>query len=508
MIDRVRYGASVFSLEAEGQTAAGEIEQCDLRRPQIAGAHCPSQLECLHDQGGNISGLGSAAGLATVGPAADTSLVSNRTTAYVGSAAAVGARADVQVLATAAEYVVSFTGGFGVAAGVSAVPTLAVISLRPTTLAYVDQNAVVNARDNVLVRARDDTHTDEVAGTLGAGFLASVGATLGGTFVTKDTEAYVAAGATVNALGNGAGINVFDGSVTGTSFPTTVIHGLGVEASSSEDLLTTLGSGGAAILDVAGAASAQLDASTTKAHIDANARINQDAAGANAAQTVNVAAVNAVTTLSTVANLSGGVLSLAGSVDLGIFRNDTLAFVGPGARVSALNDIDVFALASKKVQSQEGGFGASVVGIDGSLAVYSVGAVLDSGTRDLLATGPTGNIEQFIDNAIQTVVFGASSGFGSVLNAYAGLLGSTTRAAATTLSGAAPADAVTGAVTSTAATRGTAAYLDGAVVHAGRDVNVRGTDNLDTTADTSLTPPTGEPLTVMSRSPSRARRSR
>src|SRR5437867_6015875 len=54
MIDRVRYGASVFSLEAEGQTAAGEIEQCDLRRPQIAGAHCPSQLECLHDQGGNL----------------------------------------------------------------------------------------------------------------------------------------------------------------------------------------------------------------------------------------------------------------------------------------------------------------------------------------------------------------------------------------------------------------------------------------------------------------------
>ena len=54
MIDRVRYGASVFSLEAEGQTAAGEIEQCDLWRPQIAGAHCPSQLKRFHDQSGNL----------------------------------------------------------------------------------------------------------------------------------------------------------------------------------------------------------------------------------------------------------------------------------------------------------------------------------------------------------------------------------------------------------------------------------------------------------------------
>src|SRR5438067_7446994 len=54
MIDRVRYGASIFSLEGEGQTAAGENEQGDLRRPQIAGAHCPSQLKRFHDQSGNL----------------------------------------------------------------------------------------------------------------------------------------------------------------------------------------------------------------------------------------------------------------------------------------------------------------------------------------------------------------------------------------------------------------------------------------------------------------------
>ncbi len=75
----------------------------------------------------------------------------------------------------------------------------------------------------------------------------------------------------------------------------------------------------------------------------------------------------------------------------------------------------------------------------------------------------------------------------TVLNAYAGLLGDQTSAAATNISGETPVQAVTDAVTSTTPTQGTAAFVSGATLKAGHDVNVQATDNLNTTADTSYT---------------------
>ncbi len=412
------------------------------------------------------------------------------------------------MLATAAEYVVSVTSGFGVTGGLSLVPSLAIISLAPTTLAYIDQDAVVTAVGNVLVQARDDTHTDILVGSLGLGFLASVGASLGSTFITKDTEAYVAAGATVNAqAAGGAGITVYSGDTSGTGFGTSTIDGLGVEAESSENLVTAAGSGGAGgLVSVVGAFSITIDESTTKAYIDNDARINQDTPNASAAQTVNVSAVNSVNTLGAPGNLSVGVGNLAGSVDLGIIRNNTLAYTGKGAAISAAGDIDVYALSAMLVQSAPGGAGAAVAGLDGSLSLYSVGAVLDPNSLNEL-----GNLAVDADQAIQQLAYGASSAFASILDAYTGLpvpgvalvlsnsgfasilnansslFGQNINAAATSISGASPVDAVTANVDSTAATRGTAATIDGSDLHAGQNVNVQGTDDLQTIADTSFT---------------------
>ena len=175
------------------------------------------------------------------------------------------------------------SGGFGVASGISIVPTLAVLSLSPTTLAYIDQDAIVNAHGNVLVQATDNTSTDVQTGSLGVGFLNTVGTTLANMFVTKDTEAYVAAGATVNADAIGtAGITVYSGDSNANGFSTTVIHGVGVEAVSNENFLATVGSGAASLgVAVAGAMDVKIDDVTTKAHIDDNARINQNTPAAS-----------------------------------------------------------------------------------------------------------------------------------------------------------------------------------------------------------------------------------
>ncbi len=225
------------------------------------------------DFGLGIDGFGSTAGLATVGPAGDAMLGSNTTTAYIGTGAVVGVQADVQVLATAAEYIDAVVTGFGVSAGISVVPSLAIISLAPTTLAYIDQDADVSAVGNVLVQARDDTHTDILVGSLGVGFLATAGSSFGETFVTKDTEAYVAAVRHGRCPGAGAtGITAYSGVINGTSFGTSTIHGLGVEAESSENLVTTVGSGAAGAVVAEGAFSITIDQLTTKAHIDDGCR--------------------------------------------------------------------------------------------------------------------------------------------------------------------------------------------------------------------------------------------
>ena len=64
-----------------------------------------------------------------------------------------------------------------------------------------------------------------------------------------------------------------------------------------------------------------------------------------------MSAVDSVNSMGIAANLTGSLLAtVSGGVDLGILRNNTLASIGAGALVSALDDIDVYALSSKLVQ--------------------------------------------------------------------------------------------------------------------------------------------------------------
>ncbi len=156
------------------------------------------------------------------------------------------------------------------------------------------------------------------------------------------------------------------------------VRGLVVVAVSSENIfaLAATGAGGLGA-GVAGAVTVQVVNSDTRAYIDANSKINTNTTGVNANQDVHVSAVNDVKTLVIVGSGGGGIAGVAGSIDVGVVRNDVTAFIA-GSDVNAKRDIAVNALANRDVQSYAVSVGGGVVGVAGAISVYVLGGNLES----------------------------------------------------------------------------------------------------------------------------------
>jgi hypothetical protein len=153
-----------------------------------------------------ISGAAAIGAHATVGASGNLSIFNNLTQAYVAGMA--DAEKDVQVWANGKEDVLAIAAGMSVTTsyGLNLSASFPVILLDSAVHAFVDNNGVVDADGNVLVRAVDDTDTDVISGQ--ASFGMSVGMTVGASaavsIIDKDTRAWVAPGATVTARGDTA----------------------------------------------------------------------------------------------------------------------------------------------------------------------------------------------------------------------------------------------------------------------------------------------------------------
>src|SRR5207249_5686373 len=184
-----------------------------------AGAQVTSSQTIRISAGDDVYHMGlagaSSLGLAAVGAAANLTLVNNTTQAYVAGHA--DAAKNVVIRAIGLEDILAMATAESGSIGIGVTASLPVISLETHTHAFVDSNAFVHATGNVLVYARDDTKTSDISGQIGLGIGLGVGASASVTLITKDTRAYVGAGATVNADGStGDTISAFDGSVPAT----------------------------------------------------------------------------------------------------------------------------------------------------------------------------------------------------------------------------------------------------------------------------------------------------
>ncbi|NOY98118.1 MAG: hypothetical protein GXP40_02800 [Chloroflexi bacterium] len=277
---------------------------------------------------GGVSGAGEGA---AVTPAVFVGVIDTTTKAYIGKSAKVTAQDDIVITAYAAEDILSLAvaiAGAGIGGGVAG--AIVVIDIDATTYAYVDENAIVKAGGNIRISAADSSEIDAIIGSLGfAGLGGGVGASVGVSSLTKDTRAYVAANASVTALGkSAANLKPYNGDFDAAwqLKRNNDVHGLVIEAYSSEDIWTLLIAGAAGIIGggVAGTVEVLSVDSDTLAYIAAGAVINGENSGASDQQDVYVNSANAFTLFAILGGLGVGMGGVAGAVDVLTLRNDTI----------------------------------------------------------------------------------------------------------------------------------------------------------------------------------------
>ncbi len=433
-----------------------------------------------------VAGEVSVSGGVSVDPGAELTIATNHTKAFTDSSALVAARRDVQVMASQGGAIVSFSGGLSVG-GNAVAGSVSVFSLNDQTLAYIGASAQVNAGGNVLVAARDDTGSSMVDGTIALGFAAvGIGGSLGLNLINKDTEAYVGAGATVNALAqNTTSMTVFQSGVgSNGSFSTTSANGVAVQAESSEGVFTTAASGAGGFFGaLAGAVTVNIIGATTKAYIGSGALVNQNSAGASASQSVNVAAADNASLRGIDGALAGTSFdflagSVAGGVDVGIIRNQTSAYIDTGASVHANDNVDVYSLSYKSGDSLAASAAAGGIGIAGAVSVYSIDAGVSSSALASLSGHNSGNSSTtggYADSqANASSITSQLSGYTQMgSDQSSGLVKQAIGTSQSALERAAPTNQTSSSLDASVAPQGTSAYVGGlAVVTAGGAIDV------------------------------------
>ena len=432
-----------------------------------------------------IGGSASAGFDAGVGAAGDLSMINNTTQAYI--AGHVTATNNIEVIANAEEDVLATAAAASAGVAVDLTASMALISINDQTHAYIDDNAYVHAGGSVLVGATDNTVTSGITGEAGLSGFGGAGASATVTLITKDTEAWIGQGATVLADGTAGGSDIVYTGAAGSDgqFPTTEIDGLGVEASSSEQILSVAaGAGGGFGIAFTGSIGFYIPQSTTAAHIDSGATVTASA--------VNVSAVNALRTFGAAVNfaVSAG-LGLAGAFDVGLVRNNTTATID--GNVTATGDVDVYALSQIEGDSFIGGGGVSAGGLSlvASVGLYSIRAsfapIYGLDLLGFLSDGAVTNVQSSLDSQVYKLANTGGDGLAGLLNDYAQGVGGS-NAAANAISNAAPVNPTQTAVNATLNNLGTQATVGGKIV-AGGNVVVSGQEAITVNLDSSFTFP-------------------
>ena len=167
---------------------------------------------------------------AGIGPGADITIVENTTEAYVDDSSRVNAGGDVSIQAHSTEEILSIaaTTAAGGAAGVAGSVSVNYINNR--THAWAGGGSQIDSRGSVTLVSEDSTEIDIIDGTFAFGVGAGVSQSVGVTIISKDTQAFIEAGSTVNAHGNSHN----------------EASGLLVSAFSKEDIFNVVAGGGAA----------------------------------------------------------------------------------------------------------------------------------------------------------------------------------------------------------------------------------------------------------------------
>ena len=304
------------------------------------------------------------------------------TTAEIKNGAKVDAAKDVTVRAFNEEDLVNVAVSLGGSAGPGAASgSVVAFDLNNTTIARIGDGGTVSTGGNVFVTAEDLTDADIIAGGVGIGAAGGgLAGSIGLALLDKTTTASIGS-STIDARGNAAPLQIFNGRQTNGRATIVSIRGVGVSAFSSEDtfLLSVAGAAGSS-LGLAGAVNWQKYDSDTTAEIQNGARVNQasnNSSAANALQDVYVIAMNGIGSTSVAGALGGsGGIGAGGGVDVGTIDNSTIAQIG--GEVSARRDIRVAANSTRFVRSTAAAGAVGLVGVAGGISRWTVGGDVGS----------------------------------------------------------------------------------------------------------------------------------
>jgi hypothetical protein len=418
---------SLDTILADTEASVGQGARLNVD-PAYAGTG--AQTVAITAQDGTVV-VGVAGGLAGggdvgVGAALDTTVLDKTVKAFIADdpsgtdAAVVNAAQQVAVGASSTDSVVSVTLGLAGGGDVGVGGAVSIAVVENTVQATIGQSAVVSSGGNVLVNAQDGITAVLTAGGAAGGGDAGVGGSLAVATLLGTTEATIGSGAQVTALGNGAGAQVYAGDGTATE----LASGLAVTANTQDSLVTTVASGaGGGSAGVAATVSANVIASTTEAEIDGGAVINADQTGANASQQVRVNAIDDTSLVNTAAGAGGGgAAGIGAAANVGVIAKTTIAEIGAGAQVNAVDAVELGANAKEITVSTTAGFaGGGSAGVGGAAGAIAVAdtteAIIADGTST--ATGAkvavsAGDLDlDASDQAISTLVTGSGAGGGA-----------------------------------------------------------------------------------------------
>lgn len=330
---------------------------------------------------GLAGGVGISTGTSGVGAAVDTRGVGKVVKAYVDDSAVVNAENNVVVEAESRDRVLSLVASIAAASnGGAGAGSLSIITLNNETQAFIGDNAIVTAEGNVVVSAFSDAQIVPFTGAGGFSNGAGVGAA-GSTVIKTDvTEAWIGNGASVDARGNrdAIAVNTAERPVIFFEPDTTDIKGVSVTAVSFEDVLSaSIGAGGGGgNVGVGGSVALNVLVEQTRAWIGEDAKINQRNDNAGADQSVNLLAADQTTIVGVGGSLGiGNTVGVGAGIDVGVITKFTEAEIKENAQVNANRNVLVQAEADQKLLSAAltTGLGSNV-GVAGGLGIGALGA--------------------------------------------------------------------------------------------------------------------------------------
>ncbi len=207
---------------------------------------------------GIAGALGATSGGAGIGASLDLEILNKQTYAYIDQGAKVSAGGSVNISATSSETMLSVTATLGGGDSVGIAGTASIAPISTDTEAWLGNSASINAKGAVTIFAESDYFTTMIAGSVGVGGTAGVGAANATLVYNGTTKAYT--GTDVSITAGGAG--------------------LWIKATEAEDVLSIvagIAAGGTA--GVAGSATVNVLTEITTADVGAGSTVTVTGAG-------------------------------------------------------------------------------------------------------------------------------------------------------------------------------------------------------------------------------------